>query len=72
MRDEYRHGPGQTMNGPSWRSGYMPLSGAAFAPSLDDQLGITPGATLDFSGYVSWLEHGVPTAQVPFSGDTPT
>jgi hypothetical protein len=50
----------------------MPLSGAAFAPSLDDQLGITPGSALDLSGYVSWPEHGVPAAQVPFSGDTPT
>jgi hypothetical protein len=50
----------------------MPLSGAGFAPPVDDQLGITPGSALDLSGYISLPEHGVPAAQVPFSGDTPT
>jgi hypothetical protein len=30
----------------------MPLSGAAFTPSVGDQLGIAPGYALDLSGYV--------------------
>jgi hypothetical protein len=41
-------------------------------PSVDDQLGITPRASSDSSGYIFAAEHGVSAAHVPFSSDTPT
>jgi hypothetical protein len=41
-------------------------------PSVDDQLGITPGASSDSSGYIFAAENRVSAAHVPFSGDTPT
>jgi hypothetical protein len=41
-------------------------------PSVDDQLGITPSASSDSSGYVFGAEYRVSAAHVPFSGDTPT
>jgi hypothetical protein len=50
----------------------MPLSGAAFGPSVDDQPGITPGSLLDLSGYVSRPQRHVSAAHVPFLADTPT
>jgi hypothetical protein len=41
-------------------------------PSVDDQLGITPRASSDSSGYIFAAENRVSAAHVPFSGDTPT
>src|SRR6185312_14058126 len=41
-------------------------------PSVDDQLGITPRASSDSSGYISKVQNRVFAAQVPFSSDTPT
>jgi hypothetical protein len=41
-------------------------------PPVDDQLGITPRASSDSSGYIFGAEHGVSAAHVPFSSDTPT
>ena len=41
-------------------------------PPVDDQLGITPMASSDSSGYIFAAENRVSAAHVPFSGDTPT
>jgi len=41
-------------------------------PSVDDQLGITPRASSDSSGYIFATQHRVSAAHVPFSSDTPT
>jgi hypothetical protein len=41
-------------------------------PSVDDQLGITPGTSPDSSGYIFKTQNRVSAAHVPFSGDTPT
>jgi hypothetical protein len=41
-------------------------------PSVDDQLGITTGASSDSSGYIFETQNRVSAAHVPFSSDTPT
>jgi len=41
-------------------------------PSVDDQLGITPRASSDSSGYIFAAEHRVSAAHVTFSSATPT
>jgi hypothetical protein len=41
-------------------------------PSVDDQLGITPRASSDSSGYIFAAEHCISAAHVPFTSDTPT
>jgi hypothetical protein len=41
-------------------------------PPVDDQLGITPKASSDSSGYIFAAEYRVSAAHVPFSGETPT
>jgi hypothetical protein len=41
-------------------------------PSVDDQLGITPRASSDSSGYIFETQNRVSAAHVPFSSDTPT
>jgi hypothetical protein len=41
-------------------------------PSVDDQLGITPRASSDSSGYIFKTQNRVSAAHVPFSSDTPT
>jgi hypothetical protein len=41
-------------------------------PSVDDQLGITPRASSDSSGYIFATQHRVSAAHVPFSSDTPS
>jgi hypothetical protein len=50
----------------------MRLSGAAIWLSVDDQLGITPGAPSDSSGYIFATQNHVSAAHVPFSSDMPT
>jgi hypothetical protein len=47
-------------------AGYIQLSGAAIWPSVDDQLGITPRASSDSSGYISKAQNRVSAAQVSF------
>jgi hypothetical protein len=41
-------------------------------PSVDDQLGITPRASSDSSGYIFAAQYRVSAAHVRFSSDTPT
>jgi hypothetical protein len=41
-------------------------------PSVDDELGITPRASSDSSGYIFETQNRVSAAHIPFSSDTPT
>jgi hypothetical protein len=41
-------------------------------PSVDDQLGITPRASSDSSGYIFATQHRVSAVHASFSSDTPT
>jgi hypothetical protein len=50
----------------------MRLSGAAIWSSVDDQLGITPKASSDSSGYIFSTQNRVSAGHIPFSSDTPT
>ena len=61
-----------TLGEASLCSGYMRLSGAAIWSSVDDQLGITPRAPSDSSGYIFATQNSVSAAYIPFSSDTPT
>jgi len=44
----------------------------AIWPSVDDQLGITPRASSDSSGYIFATQNRVSAAHIRFSNDTPT
>jgi hypothetical protein len=46
--------------------------GRSIWPSVDAQVGITPRASSDSSGYIFATQHRVSAAHVTFSSDTPT